>query len=529
MFDNLTDKLQNAFRNFTGKGKLSEDNITEALKQIRVALLEADVNFKVVKKFVNEVKEEALGTEVTKGLDPGQQLIKVVNDKLVGILGGDTAELNFSGKGPHVIMMVGLQGSGKTTSCAKLAKHLREQHGKSPYLVPCDVARPAAILQLQTVGEQVNVPVFDSHGIPKPLDIVKRATREAKNLGHDVLIVDTAGRLHIDEALMDELKGLRIFLEPSEILFVADAMTGQDAVNSARAFHEALNVSGVILSKMDGDARGGAALSIKSVTERPIKFIGVGEGMDAFERFHPNRVASRILGMGDVLSLIEKVQDKVDQEEAERLQQAMLKNQFTLEDFSKSINQIGRLGDMGSLMNMLPGMGRVKQHMDVQAENKQLKRFQAMIGSMTPDERRNHAILNANRKKRIAKGSGTSVADLNGMLNQFMQMKKMMGMMNKPGKLNKLKSMFSKAGLGEFANAMLPNQEGAVPELPENVDVEELQRLAAQHGGQLPPEALEQLGFGNKAKLRGSNVVRPKKDRKKAKAARKKSRKGKRK
>lgn len=525
MFDNLSEKLQNAFRNMTGKGKLSEDNIAEALKQIRLALLEADVNFKVVKKFVNEVKQDALGTEVLKGLDPGQQLIKIVNDRLIEILGGDSADLNLQGKGPHIIMMVGLQGSGKTTSCAKLARHLSENLQKSPYLVPCDVARPAAILQLQTVGEQVGIPVFDSHGIDKPLDIVKQATREAKNLGRDVLIIDTAGRLHIDEALMEELKDIKRFLDPSEILFVADAMTGQDAVNSAKAFHEAMDVTGVILSKMDGDARGGAALSIKSVTERPVKFIGVGEGMEAFERFHPNRVASRILGMGDVLSLIEKVQDKVDQEEAERLQQAMLKNQFTLEDFSKSINQIGRLGDMGSLMGMLPGLGQLKKQMDVQSESKQMNRYQAMINSMTPKERQNHAILNAKRKQRIAKGSGTSVNEINAMLNQFMQMRKMMSMMGKPGKMGRLKQMFSKAGLGDFAKAMMPGTNTPMPELPDNVDIDELQKLAAAHGGQLPPEAMAKLGLKPGGARPGSKVTRPKKDRKKAKAKRKQGRK----
>ncbi len=522
MFDNLTDKLQNVFRNITGKGKLSEDNIQEALKEIRLALLEADVNFKIVKKFVNEIKEHALGQEVTKGLNPGQELIRVVNEKLIEILGGHAQELNFKGSGPHVIMMVGLQGSGKTTTCAKLASWLRSK-GKSPYLVPCDVARPAAIQQLKTVGEQVDVPVFDSIGIPKPIDIVQKAAREAKNTGRDVLIIDTAGRLHIDEALMGELKDIKRFLDPSEILFVADAMTGQDAVTSAKAFHEAMDITGVVLTKMDGDARGGAALSIKSVTERPIKFIGTGEKMDAFERFHPDRVASRILGMGDVLSLIEKVQDKVDQEEAARLQEAMLKNQFTLEDFSKSLSQIGRMGDLGSLMKLIPGMGKLKDKMDTQMESKQMRRFQAMIGSMTPQERQNHAILNHKRKNRIARGSGVSVQDLNSMLNQFMQMKKMMGMMSKPGKLGKLTQMFNKAGMGDFAKAMMPGMKSQV-EPPPDVDMEELQKIAAQNGGKLPPEVLQQMGLGAPTAQK-SRVSRPKKDRKKQKAQRKKSRK----
>ncbi|MDJ0841222.1 MAG: signal recognition particle protein [Acidobacteriota bacterium] len=526
MFESLSEKLQKSFRNLTGKGKISEENVQSALKEIRLALLEADVNFKVVKKFVNEVKEEALGQEVTRGLDPGQMLIKIVNEKLIEILGGSSPELNFKGSGPHIIMMVGLQGSGKTTSCGKLAKRLAAE-GRHPFLVPCDVARPAAILQLQTVGKQVDIPVFDSHGIGKPLDIVKKATVEARNTGRDVLIIDTAGRLHIDEALMGELKSLRAFLEPSEILFVADAMTGQDAVTSARSFHEAMDITGVVLSKMDGDARGGAALSIKSVTERPIKFIGTGEGMEGFERFHPDRVASRILGMGDVLSLIEKVQEKVDQEEAQRLQEKMLKNQFTLEDFSKSISQIGKLGDMGSLMGMVPGMGALKEKMDVQAESKQMGRFQAMINSMTPEERRNHAILNQKRKQRIARGSGTSVQDINGMLNQFMQMRKMMGMMGKPGKLGKLKSMLSKTGLGDFADAMMPGPQAGVPQLPPDMDIEELQKIAAQNGGKLPPQILEQLGMGAPSGGMGGakRPSRPKKDRKKEKAKRKKGRK----
>ena len=525
MFDNLSDKLQQSFRNLTGKGKISEDNIQSALKEIRLALLEADVNFKVVKKFINETKEEALGHEVIKGLDPGQMLIKIVNDKLIEILGGSSAELELKGSGPHIVMMVGLQGSGKTTSCAKLARHLIAE-GRHPFLVPCDVARPAAILQLQTVGEQVDVPVFNSHGIPKPLEIVKQASVEARNTGRDVLIIDTAGRLHIDDELMEELKSLKAFLSPVEILFVADAMTGQDAVTSAHAFHEAMDVTGVVLTKMDGDARGGAALSIKSVTERPIKFIGTGEGMDGFERFHPDRVASRILGMGDMLSLIEKVQDKVDQEEAAKLQERMLKNQFTLSDFSKSISQIGKLGDMGNLMGMLPGMGKVKEKMDVQAESKQMKRFQAMINSMTLGERDNHAILNQKRKQRIARGSGTSVNELNAMLNQFMQMKKMMGMMSKPGKMGKLKQMLSRSGLGDFANQMLPQGNAGMPDLPPDVDMEELKALAAQHGGKLPPQALEKLGMGGAGPTSaGTRPSRPKKDRKKEKAKRKKGRK----
>jgi len=526
MFDALSDKLQSAFRNLTGKGKISEDNIQEALKQIRLALLEADVNFKVVRKFVNEIKEEALGREVTKGLDPGQELIRIVNEKLIEILGGSAQELKLEGSAPHVIMMVGLQGSGKTTSCGKLAAHLAE-NGRSPYLVPCDVYRPAAILQLQTVGSQIGAPVFDSTNIKKPLEIVQRAVREAKNTGRDVVIVDTAGRLHIDDALMSELEELQRFLEPKEVLFVADAMTGQDAVQSAKAFHDALDVSGVVLTKMDGDARGGAALSIKSVTGRAIKFIGTGEKLDAFEQFHPDRMASRILGMGDVLSLIEKVRDKVDQEEAEKLQERMLKNQFTLEDFSKSISQIGKMGDLGSLMGMIPGMGKLKQHVDANAESKQMRRFQAMISSMTPDERRNHALLNPSRKMRVAKGSGSDIQEVNAMLKQFMQMRKMMGMMTKPGKMGKLAQMFRSAGMGDFAKTMLPGGGRGAPAMPPDVDMEELQKLAAANGGKLPAEAIQRLGLGG-GPAAGGQPSRPKRDRKKQKAKRKAGKKKKR-
>ena len=522
MFENLSDKIQRAFKNLTGKGKISEENIQEALKEIRLALLEADVNFKVVKKFVNEVKAEALGQEVQEGLNPGQHMVKVVHEKLIDILGGRTPEVKLKGTAPHVIMMVGLQGSGKTTSSGKLARMLTEE-GYSPYLVPCDVYRPAAIQQLMTVAEQVNVPVFDSTENPKPMEIAKRSMKEARNAGRDVVIIDTAGRLHIDEALMDELKELKSFLEPSEILFVADAMTGQDAVQSARAFHEALDITGVVLTKMDGDARGGAALSIKKVTERPIKFIGTGEKLDAFERFHPDRMASRILGMGDVLSLIEQVQKKVDQDEAQKLQEKMLKNQFTLEDFGKSLTQIGKMGDLGSLMGLIPGMGRMKDQIDSQAESKQMRRMQAIINSMTADERRNHAILNQSRKIRIAKGSGVTVNEINTMLNQFMQMRKMMGMMSKPGKLGKLTQMFNRAGFGDFANSVIPGM--ARGGMPADIDEEELKKIVEEHDGKVPPEVLKQLGIRPAGPARQAATSRPKKDRKKQKAKRKQGRK----
>ncbi|MCB1041516.1 MAG: signal recognition particle protein [Acidobacteria bacterium] len=521
MFDALSQKIQDAFRSITGKGKISEDNIQDALKEIRIALLEADVNFKVVKDFIARVKEAAVGQEITKGLNAAQQLVKIVNDQLVDMLGGEFQELNFSGNPPHVIMMVGLQGAGKTTSCGKLARILAAE-GRHPLLVPCDVYRPAAILQLETVGSQVGVPVFDAKGINSPVLIVKQALKEARNTGRDTLIIDTAGRLHIDDALMNELKELKALVSPKEILFVADAMTGQDAVQSAGAFHESLALTGLVLTKMDGDARGGAALSVKSVTGCPIKFVGTGEKLDQFERFFPDRMASRILGMGDVLSLVERVQEKVDQEEALKLQQKMLKNQFTLDDFSKSLEQIGKLGDLNSLMGMMPGMSKVKQKIDVNKETSQLKWMRAMISSMTPDERDNHAILTSKRKQRIAKGSGRSVEEINQMLKQFMQMKQMMSLMTKPGKLGKLRQLFGRAGLGDFAKSMFP---GNSPKLPEGVDEARLMELLQQNDGKLTPEAMRELGMaGPTASADGNRKARPKKDRKKQKAKRKQGR-----
>jgi len=519
MFDQLTDKLQQSFRNLRGKGRISEDNVKDALKEIRIALLEADVHFKVVKNFVAEVTEEALGQEVLKGLNPDQQLVKIVHDKLVETLGGEAEGLDIKSAGPHVIMMVGLQGAGKTTTCAKLAKRLKADNHQ-PILVPCDVYRPAAKLQLQVVGEQVDVPVFDSTDINDPQEIVKQALTQAKNTGRDVVIVDTAGRLHIDDTLMDELKQLKASFTPSEILFVADAMTGQDAVQSGKAFHKALGVTGLVLTKLDGDARGGAALSVKQVTGQPIKFMGTGEKLEALEVFHPDRMASRILGMGDVLSLVERVQDKVDQEEALALQKKMMKNQFTLEDFSKALNQVNKMGDMGSLLSLMPGMSQIKDRIDTQEEAKQVKRTQAIISSMTPEERRNHALLNPKRKARIARGSGSSVVEINQMLKQFQQMRKMMSMMTKPGKFGKLTQMFSRAGLGDFAKSMLPGMQSP---MPQDLDEEKLKEIAEANGGKLPPEVLKQLGFGSPNRNPGVN--RPKKDRKKQKAKRKQGRK----
>lgn len=521
MFDALSQKIQDTFRKITGKGKITEENVQEALKEIRVALLEADVNFKVVKNFINEIKEAAVGQEITRGLNAGQQLVKIVNDQLVEMLGGDHQELKLTGTPPHVILMVGLQGAGKTTTCGKLASLLSREE-RQPFLVPCDVYRPAAMLQLHTVGEQVGVPVYDASDQTSPGQIVKKAVREARNQGRDVVIVDTAGRLHIDDELMNELKELKALTSPDEILFVADAMTGQDAVQSASAFHEALGLTGVVMTKMDGDARGGAALSVKQVTGCAIKFVGVGEKLDQFERFFPDRMASRILGMGDVLSLVERVQDKVDQEEAQKLQEKMLKNQFTLADFSKSLDQIGKMGDLNSLLGMMPGMGRIKQKIDVHQETKQLKWMRAMISSMTPQERENHAVLNIKRKQRIARGSGRSVEEINAMLKQFMQMKQMMSMMTKPGKLGKLRQLFGRAGLGDFANSMFPGQ---APRLPKGVDEQRLMQLLQENDGKLPPEAMSELGLSNNTGGARAVTSRPKKNRKKQKAKRKQGRK----
>jgi signal recognition particle subunit SRP54 len=489
---------------------------------VRLALLEADVHFQVVRSFIADVKEKALGQEVTKGVHPGDQLIKIVHDELVRLLGGEHKELELKGSGPHLILMVGLQGAGKTTTCGKLAARLAKE-GKRPLLVPCDVYRPAAKQQLEVVGTQVNLPVFDASEFTDPVKIVEKALVQARANRHDTVIVDTAGRLHIDDVLMQELKTLKWQFEPREILFVADAMTGQDAVNSAKAFHEALGVTGLILTKMDGDARGGAALSVKQITGKPIKFIGSSEKMDGLDVFHPDRMASRILGMGDIVSLVEKIQEEVDEEEAKKLQEKMQKNQFTLEDFAKTLQQMGRMGDLGNLMSLVPGMSSMKEKIDLQEEKRQVRTIQSMISSMTPQERVNHAILTPSRKQRIAKGSGHSLNDVNQMLKQFMQMRKMMGMFNKPEKMGKLAKMFGQMGMGDFAKSMLP---GINQNPNANLDMKQMKALAEAHGGQLPPEALAQLGIQTGPTVAKSSLVnRPKKDRKKEKLKRKQGKK----
>ena len=432
MFDNLSDKLDGAFKRLKGHGTLSEKNISDGMREVRMALLEADVHFKVVKQFVADIKERALGQEVMKSLTPGQQVVKIVNEELTRLMGGRSEELNLEGTHPVSVMMVGLQGSGKTTSSGKLAIHLRKL-GRKPYLVPADVYRPAAIDQLQKLGGQIDVPVFASETTMDPVDICRQARVAAQKEGCDVVLLDTAGRLHIDEELMGELQRIKDVVQPSDILLVADAMTGQDAVNMAKAFEDALGIGGVILTKMDGDARGGAALSIKSVTQKPIKFVGVGEKLNDLEVFHPDRMASRILGMGDMLTMIEKAQEAVDINEAAALEKKLRKNQFTLEDFRDQMAQVRKMGSLTDIIGMIPGMGKLKQMKNMDVDDSQLVRIEAIINSMTPQERRHHNIINGSRRKRIAKGSGTKVQDVNQLLKNYTQVMKMMKKFNKGG------------------------------------------------------------------------------------------------
>jgi signal recognition particle subunit SRP54 len=426
MFDNLSDKLQRVFKTLRGEGKLSAENMDAALREIRVALLEADVHFRVVKQFIESVKEQALGQEVLTALSPTQQVVKIVRDELVKMLGTHLAKLRMANEPPSVFLIVGLQGSGKTTSTAKLARWL-SKNGSSPMMVSVDVYRPAARKQLSVLARDLKLPVYE--GTPeetKPLELARSARKEAVQTGRDVVLVDTAGRLHIDEDLMTELSQLKDLLNPSEILFVADAMTGQDAVKSADEFHKRLGITGAILTKMDGDARGGAALSIRSVTGQPLKFVGVGEKSDALEPFHPDRVAQRILGMGDVLSLIERVEETIDQKQAEEMQRKLIEDDFTLGDFRDQMKQIRKLGPIDSLLGMMPQVGMMKDLKNVKVDEDEINRLVAIVDSMTPKERSNHMIINGQRRKRIAKGSGTSVQEVNNLLKQYAQMRKMM-------------------------------------------------------------------------------------------------------
>ncbi|MBK5246513.1 MAG: signal recognition particle protein [Peptostreptococcaceae bacterium] len=425
-FEGLSDKLQSVFKKLKGKGILSEADINEAMREVKLALLEADVNFKVVKEFVESVKVKSLGKEVLESLTPAQQVIKIVNDELATLMGGANSKLTYSPKGFTVILMVGLQGTGKTTTCAKLANYLKK-NGKKPMLCACDIYRPAAIDQLEVVGKAIDVPVFTMRDCREPEVIAEKAMKEAEIKGYDVLIIDTAGRLQIDEALMEELVRIKKVTKPHEILLVVDALTGQDAVNAATGFNEKLGIDGIIMTKMDGDSRGGAALSTKKVTGKPIKFIGLGEKADAFEPFHPERMASRILGMGDMMSLIEKAQENFDETKASELQRKMKKNEFTLEDFLDQMGQIKNMGGIGKLLDMMPGMNNKNmKNVNLDDSEKEFTQMEAIILSMTKSERKDPNILNANRRKRIATGSGQPVSRINTLIKRYEESKKMM-------------------------------------------------------------------------------------------------------
>ena len=427
MFENLSDRLQGIAHKIKGYGKITEDNISDMMREIRLSLLEADVNYKVVKEFTNKVKEKALGEEVDKSLNPGDLFVKIVRDELQELLGGDNAPLIVDKK-PTIAMLVGLQGSGKTTTNGKLATFLRKKHGKKPLLVACDVYRPAAIDQLKQIGKELNIPVY-SEGIGNPVEIAKNAVEYATKNGFDYILIDTAGRLHIDEELMNELKEITEEVKPHEILLVIDSMMGQDAINVITGFNEALNLTGVILTKLDGDTRGGVALSVRHLTNIPIKFIGVSEKMDGLSEFHPDRMANRIIGMGDVISLVEKVQDEIDEKEAMKAAKKMTKGTFDLEDFLGQLNQIKKLGPLENLLKMIPGAKKMGLD-NAKIDPKQMAHIEAIVLSMTPEERHNPDIIKASRKQRIAKGCGLTVTDVNRLLNQFEEMKKMMKMLN---------------------------------------------------------------------------------------------------
>jgi signal recognition particle subunit SRP54 len=426
MFENLSEKLQRVFKNLRGEGKLTAENMENALREIRMALLEADVNFRVVKQLIENIKQKAMGEEVLTALSPSQQVVKIVNEELIKVLGSHESKLRFANEPPSVYLVVGLQGSGKTTTTGKLARYLAK-NGHNPLLVSVDVYRPAAREQLKIIAREVNHPIYEgANGEKLPLELASGARREAVQTGRDVVLIDTAGRLHIDDELMIELQQLKQQLNPVEILFIADAMTGQDAVKSADEFHKRLGITGVILTKMDGDARGGAALSIRSVTGQPLKFVGVGEKFDALEPFHPDRAANRILGMGDILSLIEKASEEIDQKKAIEMQRKLIENDFTLEDFRDQLRQVRKLGPLGSLLDMMPKVGMLKELKDVKIDEKEINHVVAIIDSMTPLERANHMLINGSRRRRIAKGSGTSVQEVNQLLKQYAQARKMM-------------------------------------------------------------------------------------------------------
>jgi signal recognition particle subunit SRP54 len=434
MFDNLQGKFAKVFKDLRGHGKLTEANIQEALRDVRMSLLEADVNFRVVKNFLQQVQDRALGAEVMGSLTPGQVFVKIVHEELVNLMGDKASELQLGGKPPIPVMFVGLQGSGKTTSVGKTAVLLRKK-GRRPLLVPADVYRPAAITQLKQLAAQVGAPAFDTDPTMNPVDICLRAYHYAETNALDILLIDTAGRLQIDEPMMEELARIKSALSPAEILFVADAMTGQDAVNVAQSFNDRLGITGVVLTKMDGDARGGAALSIKTVTGKPIKLVGVGEKMDALEVFHPDRMAGRILDMGDILTLVERAESAMTEEEAKKLEDKLRKNQFTLEDFRDQLQQVSKMGSLDSLLSMLPGMGQMKALKGMDLNQGELGKTIAIINSMTPGERRNHQVLNGSRRARVAKGSGSSIQDVNSLLKRYVQARKMIESMARGGKM----------------------------------------------------------------------------------------------
>jgi signal recognition particle subunit SRP54 len=441
MFEGLSEKLNAVFKRLRGYGKLSEQNIDAALREVRLALLEADVHFKVVKGFIASIKEKALGREVMESLTPGQQLVKIVHDELVRLMGESPQGIDLSKRPPISILLIGLQGSGKTTTVAKLANFMQNK-GRKPFMIPADVYRPAAIDQLQSLGSQIGVQVYSPSKGEGPVVICQNGMERARKEEYDTVLIDTAGRLHIDQELMDELKDIKEAVIPNEILLVADAMTGQDAVNIAQSFNELLTIDGVILTKLDGDARGGAALSIKTVTQKPIKFAGVGEKVDALEPFYPDRMASRILGMGDVLSLIERAQVAIDEKEALELEKKIRKDAFTLEDFRDQLLQVRKMGPLDELMKMIPGMQKMKGMIDLQKGEKELTKIEAIINSMTKEERRNHTILNGSRRQRIARGSGTTVQDVNRMTKNYIQMRKMMKKFGRRGMKGMAREMF---------------------------------------------------------------------------------------
>lgn len=435
MFENLTEKFESAFKTLKGEGKITEINVAETMKEVRRALLDADVNYKIAKEFTEKVKQEALGQDVLTAVKPGQLMVKITKDELTKLMGGATEEINLEGK-PAVILIAGLQGSGKTTFTGKLANYLKSKKQKNPLLVACDVYRPAAIDQLGVLGEQVGATVYKEEGNKNPVEIAQNAINFAKANNHNVVIVDTAGRLAVDEEMMNEIDRVHKAIQPQETLFVVDSMTGQDAVNTAKAFNDRLDFDGVVLTKLDGDTRGGAALSIRSVVNKPIKFVGIGEKLDALDLFHPDRMADRILGMGDVVSLVERAQEQFDEEKARKLQKKIAKNTFDFNDFLDQINQIKKMGNVKDLMGMIPGMGKALKDVDI--DDDAFKQVEAIIGSMTPDERSNPGIINGSRRKRIASGSGSTIQDVNRLLKQFEESRKMMRMFSNKGAMKNM-------------------------------------------------------------------------------------------